>query len=485
MSKSYIRLYNVFTDDCEYRLIPRLLYFYSLLATMKSVFTGYTLTTLSLICHSQDVFKGDNENRNVNECKSIISSLVDSKVIQLESNSTIKAHTPLKITFPVFDKGFEDIKLDVWESINSPDELMVITMLKRIPGFEKSKDQWSKFLGYSSKNTGNKIITLMEIDEKIHCIEGNLYTDAQGRIKQYPTKWYLGKKPEEKKEVLTPDIIIADESTTVPDELGINWGNWNTSGNLNLDDYIIYFQQQHIEEFMNIADAKLKRITKDGTNDKAVYAIGKSMDEAERYVAKLNHEAASKQQEIDNREAFANREGKLLFKDRKHNLHAVEIETIKGMTARQFCENYVSLVEYVDEFGKAYSVDLWDDYGIFDSCSVPTKEKVYQEFIAMFEATGKIDVNELKDYRKTIVKENNKDLPYGVEHEGDDIVYDGNGGSDNVSLRNRKFQYRRDEEKRLKQTEQKNEQEPWELFDDEESPIIKSNEPIDLDKLFA
>ncbi|MCZ8512427.1 hypothetical protein O9H85_08265 [Paenibacillus filicis] len=433
MSNPYIRLYNVFTDDSEYKLSSRQLYFYALLDTLKSVFLGYTQTTLTIVCQNQIVFTDKNESRKIDECRSVVLSLVEKNVIELESEPNIKANTPIKIRFPVFKGGFEDIHTDIWEKVSSPDELMVFTMLKRIPGFEKAKDKWSKILGYASKNTGDEIVTRMETDDKIYSVEGKIYTDAQGRTKQLPTKWYIGKKPESK--VKTDDDIIFDEIVS-EDNSDIEWGHWK-KGDLTLNDYILYVNQENNEEFIKVAKAKINRISKNGTNEKVVFTIEQQIEEARKIILNKKRKEDEIEQEKNRVETIANSKGKLLFKDKKRNLVAVDIAIIRGMNVMELYQNYSSLEFETEYEGETRGYDLFDDHSFFAHCYPETKEKVFRKLIEMFEQTGKIGIYELEKYRIEIVKENNAGLPHDVEHEGDSFDIYGPNHADNRSLRER------------------------------------------------
>jgi hypothetical protein len=219
--KSSIIIFNIFSEKGDFQLSINELYFYALLRSLESKFLNRLTTTLNLLMYDQMVYKDKNQNRNVNNIKKIINSLIEKKVIVVNFDDKINANTKLDITFPFLDGGFEHIYMDSFQLARTPDELFILIQLIRFKeGYQCSKENWSNILGYNSKNTGYEIISKMERDKIIYSIEGEYFKDNQGRIKQKPTKWFIVKdnseiemsniKEPELKEVL--DKSVSEES---------------------------------------------------------------------------------------------------------------------------------------------------------------------------------------------------------------------------------------------------------------------------------
>lgn len=272
---AFVRIYNALLKNGKYKLDSKQLYFYCLLASHKSIFLDCTYTTIDLISSNQIVFNDNNNaHRQVSECRKIIVSLEETGVINI-NKAEIKAHTPLHITFPVIDGGFDDLEADLWKQASNHDELYILAVLNTFGnGFEKAKDNWSSMLGYSSKQTGHNIVNRMISEGKIHCIEGKIYQD-QGRTKQKPTKWYIGPAKQvvdKKTEDPFPDEINIESKPFFKkqeDDMDerIEIGNFKLGREYELteNDYWLYAKQQHNEKFKTMADKKFAIITKNWT----------------------------------------------------------------------------------------------------------------------------------------------------------------------------------------------------------------------------
>ncbi|MEK4006078.1 hypothetical protein [Paenibacillus sp. FSL H3-0333] len=300
MNESYIIIYNEFLNNGDYKLSNRELYVYCLLYTYRSHFYNETTTTIGIIAEDKLMNEDTNQARNNTLVKKTLLSLVDKKVIILNYNNKISANSKLTVKFPHLQGGYEQFNLSLWNMVNHIDELIVLIYLKRYKGFEKSKDHWSSLIGYSSKNTGVHLISKMELDNKIYHVEGDKYIDSQGRVKQHPTKWYIGQKlepevmPDTETDPFNSDSVVEGESDNIPldideDKGVIRWGHWK-SGNLDDSDYDLYVSQRDNEEFLAVADKKISMISKNRTNDKVVYAVNKGIKEAEERLSKRKYE---------------------------------------------------------------------------------------------------------------------------------------------------------------------------------------------------
>lgn len=469
--KASIIIYNCFLKKGEHHLNPIELYFYGLLAARQSHFIKCTETTLNILADIQQYYDDKNNNRKASKVRDVLMSLRNKGAINIEPSEKLSPNTLFRVTFPFFDGGYEHMYPELYNEATEPDYLYVFAIINQIKGYEKAKDKWGNVLGYS-ETKGETIINKMISDGKIHFVEGNKYTDDQGRTKQRATKWYLGNKPEHKQkeleieseaELVRFETVVKDEEelsesymtifgewTLTDIEKKIKHSNWGKSGKLILEDDIYLL--------MTLQDLGIKKpITSKWNNTLNKWRKdGNNMSSIDEHIKSYRKKKLDKQKELEqnknNEEVAKNSDGKLLLKDKDENLVALDVKEVKQLTIEYLYENFISV-----ECNNV-SYKLWGgENSIFGRCYRETKDKVFMRMIEMFTQAGKVDCEALKEYKNSIIKENNKNRPYNVEHEGDVFIGYGVNDEENVSLKNRimkhttkkKFQHdnKNDEEK--------------------------------------
>lgn len=444
--KSSIKIFNVFFDDNEYKLTPLELYFYALLASREIHFYGVVETTINRLSTKQNVFKDKNANRIINSIKNVIISLAKKKVIAIEIPEKLIATTELEINIPFLDGGYEHMYYDLFSKANNEYELYVLSMLNRFNknGFKKSRDKWYLMLGYTSENSGIEIVKGMETDGKIYCVEGEYYKDEQNRLKQNPPTWFIGSNPNSNNDssCIVETVIaeaVPEQKKSLNNDNGIDYGNWKGRGNLTDKDFMIYVQQKDINDFMKVAEAKIKRISNSGKNEKVMFNINKGIEEAERIVARNIQQEEILNTDKRNQELIANKNDREhIFRSPKHEIKLYDLSSLRKMSVKEFYENCSSYeLESTLYENETVSMNLWDRHGIFGGCSIETKEKIYEEFLNQLEHTNSIDTGSLLEMKQSILSKNNKNKAYNEEWEGDIITSYGDRSSFNTTMNER------------------------------------------------
>ncbi|ETT49337.1 hypothetical protein C171_23730 [Paenibacillus sp. FSL H8-237] len=404
---------------------------------MESKFRESTITTLNLIADEQLAFTDSNRNRIINNIKKIIVSLRNKNIINLKCDDKINASSSIHVSFPFLGMGYEHFYQDLWNKIESPEELFIYFMIQRFEdfgGFEKSKEEWSNLLGYNSKTTGCNIISKMESEGKIYSVQGEKYIDNQGRIKQHSTKWHIGSRPETTiQNHNIPDSPVPfdiNEEHFNNKEGVISFGNWKGGSNLTDDDYILYAEQIDNDQFIKIADSKIDRITKNRTNEKAMFKIESEIEEAKTIVEVKKKEEMKKLDELHNNELLEKNKDKFVLRDRDGQCIVVDEYTFSEMNLSQFGDKYGNHGKFI--FGD----NEYEPSEIFGYSSFETKIIVYEKMLELVKEQNTLfesDINTLYKLRTEIVNRNNMGREINEEWEGDIVDY--NEG--NISLKER------------------------------------------------
>ncbi|MNC12283.1 hypothetical protein D3C75_600020 [compost metagenome] len=425
---------------------------YCLLQALKSPFLQSTITTIKLLA-ADKVFFLNSTQRSHNNCKTLIQSLAQKQLIAVTTIEGLAVNSRLLVTFPSFNDGYERIDVSLWNQVSTPDELVVLYFLKRFTGFQKAKEAWSDVLGYSSKKTGINIVNKMELEGKIYYVEGEKYTDQQGRIKQKPTKWYLG-KPEVMEHPL-PETIVHDElagflqgvrdtdsSPVSTDPNFIMWGHWK-SGNLDDTDYDLYVQQKDNDEFMTVAERKINLISKNRTNDKVAFAINKAIEAAEeRYRKQKQLQQRKEESERENKIITLINDSEITLIERGGDIIPLDINNVQNTDKLLYIDEAPgpftdTVIEKVK--GEYYRSFVNGNNGYSQQFIYPeTLEQLKQiaKKLLTISKFSSASIIVMHDERQGLFDKLNANRSYDVPHDGDEVLYD-QSGEENLSLKER------------------------------------------------
>lgn len=190
--KGFIKFYNCFMENGEFKLSPREWYFYSLLASRWNPFLNVAETTISRISELQTVYKDKNRptNDRVNTLKQISilqtkGAISISNFDELTVNGKTNYDKTLIISFKDYVKS-ESIDNSVYSRTTEPNELYFMCILQRFreKGYSHSMEQIATLFDCNIKTAERTILTMKE-KKLIKYVQGEVF---QGKDGQYSRK---------------------------------------------------------------------------------------------------------------------------------------------------------------------------------------------------------------------------------------------------------------------------------------------------------
>lgn len=190
--KGFIKFYNCFMENGEFKLSPKEWYFYSLLASRWNPFLNIAETTISRISEIQTVYNDKKRptNDRVNTLKQI-SNLQSKGVITISNYDelTVNGKTNYDRTLIIFFKDYvqsESIYNDVYKRTTEPNELYFMCVLQRFntKGYSHSMEQIATLFDCNIKTAERTILTMKE-KKLIKYVQGEVF---QGKDGQYSRK---------------------------------------------------------------------------------------------------------------------------------------------------------------------------------------------------------------------------------------------------------------------------------------------------------
>jgi hypothetical protein len=501
IGKDKIYVYDAFTNlykEDEFHLFPNELYLYCFLYRNRSHDYKVRMNVETVHQSMPVKFHPSKETKNRNEIKQnllslrnkrIISFHVDDKLFSIKSGN----YASLEINFNRFTEnkaGYTQVAysdFDSAENINYFYITMAVGRYNNVKTYSGYGGRWisvnefGKLLGVSGRTFKNYADDMIskgmlfkasgKTKENSNEQDKNTYKTVPYGFENKNATKVIQIESEQQKVDIIEKLISSSNLTQSEEEQTHNW--YSTDKNIfpDVNDYVVYLET---------LDEKLKKHAKQRIdrflNSDKLYAVQKckeNMAEAERVVHCKNKEkiANQKAQEIN---------GYTFSPAILNNGDHIELSPnlIEGMELEYFFRNVDSIscvVTYDKKDMQGYSegyfshpseIDIMDFMG---DCNIATKEKVFMELKSLINKHGKLDYEYLiglVKFRDNIVFENNKHLPYDVEHEGDEWIGYSSTEGENVSLKDRLNRHKR-QRVQMEQTEiRKAEQEEKDNFID-------------------
>ncbi|MEK3877163.1 hypothetical protein [Paenibacillus sp. FSL M7-0420] len=196
--KGFIKFYNCFMENGEFKLTPKEWYFYSLLAARWNPFLNMAETTISRISEVQTVYKDKKRptNDKVNTLKQI-TNLQSKGVItisnydELTVNGKTNYDRTLLISFTDYVQS-ESIYNDVYNRTTDPNELYFMCVLQRFnsKGFNHSMEQIATLFDCNIK-TAERTIATMKEKKLIKYVQGEVFQGKNGQYSKKPNTYFI------------------------------------------------------------------------------------------------------------------------------------------------------------------------------------------------------------------------------------------------------------------------------------------------------
>ncbi|CAM4127280.1 hypothetical protein [Saccharibacillus endophyticus] len=298
-SEGFIKFYNCFMENTNYKLSPEEWYFYSLLHARWSVFLDCTELSISKLTRVQTIYNDKQASKNYPKVWKQVEVLRDKGVIELdvkEVNGKIDFKEDMKVYFVKLmtdesekEYGHEQIFKNVYDLSTNPIELYFLCILKRFEssGFSKNMNGLAKLLECDEK-TAQKAINAMSKKKLISYEPSKRFQNGSGKFASTSNTYHLYSLKEEVKVVAIQEQKVeqkpkqAENKPKKEFKALTEWGNWGNAGNLDNVDFDLYVANKENSDFMKIAENKINRITRDGSNNNAKYIIDKNIENAEK-----------------------------------------------------------------------------------------------------------------------------------------------------------------------------------------------------------
>jgi len=221
--KGFIKFYNCFMENGEFKLTPKEWYFYSLLAARWNPFLNMAETTISRISEVQTVYKDKKRptNDKVNTLKQI-ANLQSKGVItisnydELTFNGKTNYDRTLLISFTDYIQS-ESIYNDVYSRTTDPNELYFMCVLQRFnsKGFNHSMEQIATLFDCNIK-TAERTIATMKEKKLIKYVQGEVFQGKNGQYSKKPNTYFIRGVFEvdtEPETTVTEDVVSTDTPT--------------------------------------------------------------------------------------------------------------------------------------------------------------------------------------------------------------------------------------------------------------------------------
>ncbi len=293
-NNGWIKFYNVFMEKGDYKLSPIEWYFYSLLVQRKSFYNHVTETTVARITELQSIYKDKNKPvRNYKNVWEQLKKLSERGVIninqsEIESKGKLEYNKTIIVSFKEYSgQGFEQINSNVFDKSNDPYELYFLCVLKRFDkkGFAHSMENLA-ILFDCHLDKAEKVIKTMKEKQLIRYKQGESKQSSNGQYIREANTYYLYDEPISSQAI---EVNVSSQDNDI-EKVELNefvYGNWQGSGNLTDDDYMLYVQNEDKQEFIDVAQKKINRITKYGKNESASFKINQKINQARE---QLNHQ---------------------------------------------------------------------------------------------------------------------------------------------------------------------------------------------------
>ncbi|WP_322922143.1 hypothetical protein [Paenibacillus campi] len=293
-NNGWIKFYNVFMEKGVDKLSPKEWYFYSLLVQRKSFYSHVAETTVVRITELQSIYKDKNKSaRNYKNVWEQIKKLSERGVIninqsEIESKGKPDYNKTIIVSFKEYpEQGFEQINSDILDKSNDPYELYFLCVLKRFneKGFAHSMKNLAVLFDCHS-DKAEKVIKTMVEKQLIRYKQGESKQSSNGQYTREANTYYLYDESIRSESV---EVNVSSQDNHV-EKIELNessYGNWQGSGNLTDDDYMLYVQNEHKQEFIDVAQKKINRITKNGENESVSFMINQKIKQARE---RLNHQ---------------------------------------------------------------------------------------------------------------------------------------------------------------------------------------------------
>lgn len=271
-----VRLYNEFREvGGEYHLSVDELYLYSVLRRLMN-YDSKTITNVDVLeQYTRNILQSPYHSRTgeaKTKVRNSLESLLEKGVIH-DNSESIKNNTMLEITFAEMSdvfKHYESIPFKKFESFTDRTLFYIYFVVASWKGskggFNSSYNRWADILDVTVK-TAEKYVDRAVEEGIIHVNTGD-YSDIEARYGQkkrdsntysiYPFKEDDKTPAQKKKEQV--DVPEPNGEVFGNSDYSFNTGNWLNFGRLDVDDYVIYFENIDNKDFIADCEKTLRRI---------------------------------------------------------------------------------------------------------------------------------------------------------------------------------------------------------------------------------
>lgn len=273
-NRYFVRFYNGYYMNGQYKLSPKQWYMLSLVAVDENRHLLYTKTNINLLSQQQTIFNFNAINRNKKSTSDVVNELIDLGVIVVLNTEKYGYDDLLHIKIVHMDTGYEEIDYETLIKIDDVYELYLVSVLhshKR--GFSKSMSGIAELLGIGIPKAKSIIDSLKS--KGMIKTDRNISRSDDGTFTSTPYKFYLTLE-----ETQVQDVPKSEEKPTVQPEPVLIDGQearqhqWYEKGKgIRFDEYDFYvYETTTDQELKKIANQKIKtleNLLNNDTNKKA------------------------------------------------------------------------------------------------------------------------------------------------------------------------------------------------------------------------
>jgi hypothetical protein len=199
---NFIRFYNCFFDDGQYKLTIKENYFYGLLAARWSSFLQYAEVSINQINQLQTVFMNRDQSINKQKIWEVIKILSEKQVIsidydgELTKNNKMEYDKILRVKFVEY-KGFAQINKNLYDKcIIDPFYLYFVCLCIKYGGYKAKHETIAEQLEVGVTVVKEKIKYLVD-NNIVKYEKGSRVKDEKGKFVSTPNAYYVIEEKEE------------------------------------------------------------------------------------------------------------------------------------------------------------------------------------------------------------------------------------------------------------------------------------------------